>query len=680
MSAIEPSLDLFIRSLLKSVSPNATASEATIVGDCHRQLRQRVSHHRNDEHVAAAAPVVHVVVADLLRQKKQDQAVAILFAHADMENDPVANRLRAYASLAAGDLDSAHETLERSIQLDPHQAECWYLLGKIAETKDNPKAALKYYERGSFFDDEQYSSTLTLAEYHEQRHDLGEAIHVIRVNLIRDARSAKLNRTLAGLLEKRATNLARRSRYRMAKRLRLEALECYGIVNAREPSRKSLIAEGRLRQQLHQYEAARETFAKAVKQDPESSISLSYLASANVDFGEIPTALKLFEKAIKQDPDRAETHFRYSRAKKFEDNAATRQYAKLLHRLIDQSKPREQKQISLNFALAKVYDDTGRYQEAWQHYQRGNQVKADRNRAKAEANIRGRSLDLAMSDIVDRAIDFFTPEIFSKLRHLGNPSAMPIFIVGMPRSGTTLTEQIVSSHPDVAGAGELSSISQIRFHASHVGNAQPSRNNPNSDRQRQYPDCLASIDAVDFKGMGQEYLDELAAFAGDAARVTDKMPTNFWHLGLIGILFPNATIIHCQRNPMDVMVSCFCQNLNPPFCDFEQMMTYHRDYRRIMRHWEKVLPQPIYHSRYEELVANPESKSRQLINHCALEWSEQCLTFHQNDRAVHTPSKWQVRQPMYQSSVEKWRKFELPLSKIAEQLNQELAAEATLTE
>jgi hypothetical protein len=155
------------------------------------------------------------------------------------------------------------------------------------------------------------------------------------------------------------------------------------------------------------------------------------------------------------------------------------------------------------------------------------------------------------------------------------------------------------------------------------------------------------------------------------------MPTNFLHLGLIALLFPNATIIHCRRNPMDVLVSCYCQNLSAPFCDLDALVSYHREYRRLMAHWQDALPLKIHTVDYESLVTQPEPNARSMIQHCGLTWDQQCLEFHANRRAVHTPSKWQVRQPMYRSSIDRWKRFSPHLDRFWHQIDQELRREST---
>jgi hypothetical protein len=266
--------------------------------------------------------------------------------------------------------------------------------------------------------------------------------------------------------------------------------------------------------------------------------------------------------------------------------------------------------------------------------------------------------------VADNTIRFFTSEFIEANRDLGSPSETPVFIVGMPRSGTTLTEQILSSHPAIAGAGELKLIDRIRREIASENRAQVS--------DHIYPDVLARMDRYRARQFADGYLAHLDTIRADETRVTDKMPTNFIHLGLIALLFPRATVIHCRRNPMDILVSCYCQNLSAPFCDLEQLVHYHRQYRRMMAHWHDVLPLKIHTVDYESLVTNPEPNSRALIEHCGMDWNEECLRFHANDRAVHTPSKWQVRQPMYSSSIEKWRRFEPHLRQIVERIAQDV--------
>jgi hypothetical protein len=224
----------------------------------------------------------------------------------------------------------------------------------------------------------------------------------------------------------------------------------------------------------------------------------------------------------------------------------------------------------------------------------------------------------------------------------------------------------------VAGGGELTQLGQIRQQCGRqfpevFGHA------PQAESLRR--GLTAPAERAELRSLAQDYLRTLEAFRCRESHVTDKMPTNFVHLGLVALLFPNATVIHCRRNPMDVMVSCFCQNLRPPFCDWERLVHYHRHYRRQMRYWQRALPLHLHTVDYETLVAEPQTEARRLVEHCGLPWDDRCLAFHRHHRAVHTPSKWQVRQPLYRSSVGKWRRFQPQLAAVAEQVFSELRAE-----
>lgn len=241
---------------------------------------------------------------------------------------------------------------------------------------------------------------------------------------------------------------------------------------------------------------------------------------------------------------------------------------------------------------------------------------------------------------------------------------MPVFVVGMPRSGTTLVEQILSSHREVSGAGELKEIEQLRHQVGF-----DHRRAQGEIYRRDEIGAIREVAEADFRRTAEVYLQRLSREAIPATlKVVDKMPTNFLNLGWIATLFPGATIIHCRRNPMDVLVSSFCQNLNAPFCDLDVLPEYYRQYRRLMRHWESVLPVRIQPVDYETLVTDPEPNIRRLIEACELHWDPACMNFHHNRRPVRTPSKWQVRQPMYRSSVDRWRRFQSHLTALHERV------------
>lgn len=251
----------------------------------------------------------------------------------------------------------------------------------------------------------------------------------------------------------------------------------------------------------------------------------------------------------------------------------------------------------------------------------------------------------------------FSRAWFERSGPRGSESQQPIFIVGMPRSGTTLTEQILASHPSVFGAGELPDLPRI------LKGLRPG-----------YPAQVADFDSVRLAAVANEYLDGLRARApADARRVTDKLPLNFIHLGMIATLFPRAHIIHCRRDPMDVGLSCLIEQFDMDgdytTC-LEDFGDYFLQYERLMAHWRVVLPITMHEQCYEDLVAQPETSARALIESCGLEWDPMCLNFQQLERTVRTPSRWQVRQPIYLHSVGRWRNYAHQMQPLARLLEQ----------
>jgi len=247
-----------------------------------------------------------------------------------------------------------------------------------------------------------------------------------------------------------------------------------------------------------------------------------------------------------------------------------------------------------------------------------------------------------------------------KRLHASNRSRLPVFIVGMPRSGTTLVEQILASHPLVYGAGELEAISEIYLGMQRrFGMARP------------YPYCMAEITRKQLDAMAQAHLDRLGGMSRGMARVTDKMPHNFLSLGLIDLLFPGARVIHCKRDPLDNCVAIFTQYFNEAHAyatNLADLGYYYRLYERLMHHWAETVEIPVLDLHYEELVAEPERHIRELIAFCDLSWDERCLRFHETKREVGTFSYDQVRRPIYKTSAGRWRNYAPYLDPLFESL------------
>jgi tetratricopeptide (TPR) repeat protein len=301
---------------------------------------------------------------------------------------------------------------------------------------------------------------------------------------------------------------------------------------------------------------------------------------------------------------------------------------------------------AIGFALGKMLDEADRFDEAFAHYARANSLVLQTRHAAGERY----SSDL-FARRVDESIAMFTPDFFSRIRDWGESSELPVFIVGMPRSGTSLVEQIASSHPDVFGAGELMDIGNIAAWLS-LTRCQPGQVRDAACKQ----------------------LDRLRGLGGSALRVIDKMPASVEHVGLIATLFPFARVILCRRDARDTCLSCFFQRFttgNLFSFDLAECGRHHVQTDRLIAHWLTVLPSRMLQVQYEDLVADLEGQSRRIVDFLGLPWNPACLDFHQKERTVQTPSTWQVRQPIYTRSVGRWRNYERHLGPLFEALGLE---------
>ncbi len=311
------------------------------------------------------------------------------------------------------------------------------------------------------------------------------------------------------------------------------------------------------------------------------------------------------------------------------------------------------KKSALQFSIAKVYHRKKQHDEAFSHYRAANDLGKGAFEFEREAH----------SKTIDETITAFSPELFRNSHANGSTSSRPIFIVGMPRSGTSLTEQIISSHKEVFGVGESYALNAI---AEALSNAQGG--------DLSYPADVGRIDTATLASLAEEYLSRIDRLCpAETQRFTDKMVFNFLNLGLIALLFPNASIIHCRRDPMDTCLSCYFQRFDSAkqlsfTSDLEDLGFYYREYDRLMAHWQDVLPMPILDVEYEKLITNQDSESRRIIEYLKLDWDDACLSFHEQERAVLTASMVQARKPIYQTATGRWRRYEKHLGSLKDAL------------
>lgn len=379
-----------------------------------------------------------------------------------------------------------------------------------------------------------------------------------------------------------------------------------------------------------------------IRKDPSYAAAYRVLGQTLQLAGEFEQAEDVLLKSVELEPARGAPYLEITRGRRFKES--DRPFMGQMASLITSGVFRESEQIALHFALAKAHEDLGEYKLAIFHLDQGNCIAK-------RVRLGGRDLDReTYRTTYEQAATVFRRDFLESHRTLGSTSQVPIFIVGMIRSGTTLVEQIVSSHPEVAGEGELPFWLQ------------------------RAPGLLKGtrVDEELLQSTAQEYEMLLSAIAEGKPRVTDKMPGNYGHLGLIHLAFPHAKIIHCRRDPVDTCLSIYktpnAQSV--PFAyDRGNIVFAYKEYRRLMKLYRSVLPKTsLLDVQYEDLIADQKGISRRILEFLGLTWDERCLKPELNDRIVATPSVWQVRQPVYSTSVGQWRRFEPWLGAFAELL------------
>ncbi|MEP9386075.1 sulfotransferase [Mesorhizobium sp. KR9-304] len=428
------------------------------------------------------------------------------------------------------------------------------------------------------------------------------------------------------------------------------------------------------------YELAVQSFHRALAAKPNLVGALCGLGMTHVKAGNAELALPFFEKALRIDADFKGVRIGYAdaltslgrmdeAAAYLKEAIARRAYMPAAYRALAASikftrEPPELKSIiaelanpalapveatHLHQAAGKILNDLKRYDEAVDHFQQAKQVA-------------GRDYDVAAyRRWVDAMIDLFSPLLLKAKTGLGDPSEVPVFILGMPRSGTTLTEQICASHPSVHGAGEISKMWHL---AMSIGLSRASVG--------AFGESVLAMGKDRSRALAADYLRFVRKSSPGALRVTDKLTHNFELIGLIALILPNARIINCRRDPIDNCVSCFT---TPDFndkhgynADLAKLGLYYREYDRLMRHWNAILPGRIHEVRYEAMIADPEVETRRLIDRLGLPWDDACLRFNESNRTVATPSRWQVRQPVYKTSVKRWKNYEHKIQPLIEAL------------
>ena len=597
---------------------------------------------------------------ELLAQNRHGEAKALAErACAANAGDARAWHLLGLSSARLGEMDGARAAWQQALAIDPNDAESHSYLANVLVRLGLREQAVVHFREALRLRPDDINTLNNLGTVLSELNRLDEAARCY-ADALSLAPNAVTHFNLATVYMRTQRLAEAADHYRRALALAPERVEIYNNLG------NALKYMG----QLDQAEAA---YGEAIRRIPDHPMAYANLGTLMLELGRLDEAQAGYVRALALNPDhrkaaiglasicekRGRFDEAYGRLQPFlaagnVDADVAMVFAALsrplgrraeaialMERVLETDAPSldTQNRIALHFALGRLYDDAADYPRAFSHYRQANALVAQP--FDSDAHTRH----------VDALIATFSRDFMARAPRATVKSQRPVLIVGMPRSGTSLVEQILASHPMVFGAGELEALHTI------------ARDLPAfMDSRQNYPACLDTLTQDQCDTLARRYLDHICELApADAVRVTDKMPSNFLHLGLIALLLPGARIIHCTRDPLDTCLSCYFQRFAaaavPYAFDLAHTGAFYNQYLRLMAHWRKVLDVNIMEVAYEDLVADQETVSRAMVEFCGLEWDERCLRYHETQRVVATSSYDQVRQPLYDRSVGRWRHY-----------------------
>ncbi|XPF92608.1 tetratricopeptide repeat-containing sulfotransferase family protein [Colwellia sp. RE-S-Sl-9] len=582
-----------------------------------------------------------------------------------------AHQEQGYNHLALNHSEQAKNSFEKAVELNPSLVASWQELIEIyrdtnqpqnvqkaanhlAKLKSLPPALLavtEFMHEGKLLKAEQVCRHFLQNNKHHVDGMCMLAEIGIELKIYDDAEFL-----LASAIEIAPTHINARSQYlnlliRLGKYKMAE--QQVNTLLAKQPDNLSYnIAKASVLTGLGEIEEAIALFEKIISKDDKIAGLHLQLGHALKAKGDIKKAVQAYQKAYQINPNYGDAYWSLANTKtyRFSDEEIAQMQAKREDEslaIIDK--------VQLHFATGKAFEDKKDFPQAFQAYQQGNQLQRSNN-----------GFDInKIEQQVDEQIKYCTAELFEKYAHIGFDTPDPIFIVGLPRAGSTLLEQILASHSQVDGTMELHNILGL---ASRLRGRVQTKDNQESP----YPKNLHEINSDYFKRFGQQFIDETRVYRDNAPFFIDKMPNNFLHLGLIKLILPNAKIIDARRSPMACCFSGFKQ-LFAEGQDFsyslEDIGRYYQAYLKLMAHWKQVLPNFILTVNHEDVVEDLDKEVHRMLDFCGLAFEQSCIDFHKTQRAIKTPSSEQVRQPIYKSATEQWRYFEEYLTPLKKVLN-----------
>ena len=567
------------------------------------------------------------------------------------------------------DYDKARSLQERALTLDPDYIPALNNLGSIAKQNKELDVAQEFYERVLAIKPDHVESLSNLGAVQLAAERLDESLatsaRVLKINPRYAEAHCNVGAALTLLNRREEANKA----YTAATKIRpnyfqaiLGLAKLYladnKLFQALKTAQQAVQIQpedadghavlGDVQVALGATDAAAASFSAARRFDPEHIPSILSSGHLAVELGDFNEADACFHEVLRIDEDNLSAKTSLITTRKIEKGDTA--FSDLLNISDEIDDMFDLKAIPLHFALGKGFEDLKEYAKAFEQYVAGCKRKRQHVRFDSEQ----------FENYIGAIKTFFSAEAINEMRGAGCPDDTPIFVLGMPRSGTTLTEQIIASHSKVHGAGELHDLLRIA-------------RKPPGAQAAAFPASFSSWDSDLLTATGDQYVSGLKRRAPDALRITDKMPANFQLVGLIHLALPNAKIVHIRRNPLDTCLSNFTKNFahsnQPHSYDLRELGLYYRQYHELMAHWRAVLPDDAwYEIDYENLIHDTEDQARKLLAYCGLEWEQECLDFHNTKRPVKTASVTQVRQPIYKTSVERWRSYSEQLTPLFEAL------------
>lgn len=575
-----------------------------------------------------------------LRELKQTDEAAIAFREALRQNPDLAlaHSNLGQLLLEQDQLDEALVHCREAVRLLPNFAEGLSNLGNVLRAQDNLAEAKDCYRKALELRPNVGMIHNNLGQALQEEGNLDEAIASYRKAIEFDPKSARIECHLASALA--------------AKELPNEAIEHYRKALQFEPDwAEAHNGLGSLLQEQNDSDAALACFQQALRFKPDLADAHANIANVLAEKGDLDGSERCFREALRCDPKYVGAYGVLATHRR--DKLPAEDVA-IMHQFLEREHLSDWKRALLHHGLAHVYDARKEYDTAGDHAQKANDYRKET--WAREGKIYNRA---DHAGFVQFLIKQFSPSYFERVKGWGLPTETPIFVFGLPRSGTTLLEQILASHPQIHGAGELSlgkeSFDQV---PAVLGRTEPPAV------------CMPLVTQPVVKKIAESHLQQLRKFSAESLRIVDKMPDNYLWLGFLATLFPRAKFIYSKRDPRDISVSCWMTNFKQIrwACDQEDIAGRILAHLAIMGHWRTVLPVPILETCYEETVADTEGMARRLIDFCGLDWDPACLKFHGTERTVRTASLSQVRQPIYKSSLQRWKCYAKALAPLFETL------------